>query len=384
MSSAIHSASFISAHWFMWQLLGAAYTQVSWHGFYWFYALLINLLVTLYYPLHLGVKVFSNATIKDDIINLTTFVVTLSCSLKILIYSYNLQKVRQMEHLLATLDSRVKGAAQRHIYDQLSKQLRNILYVFIALYLPVAVFAEMSFVFQEERKLLYPGWFPYNWYNSTLNFYLTHVYQIVGIFIQIAQNYVSDCFPAVMLCLISAHTKMLYKRMEDIGVSLKSDAELQPQLAETELEACITDHKQLLELFDLMESFMSWPMLIQFAASALNICISIAGMLFFVTEPMARAYFFFYALAMPMQIFPICYYGTDTVVWFGKLHYAAFSCNWLTQRRSFKRKLMLFVERSLRHNAARAGGMIRIHVDAFFGTLKFAYSLFTILLRMRK
>lgn len=129
---------------------------------------------------------------------------------------------------------------------------------------------------------------------------------------------------------------------------------------------------------------MSLPMLIQFAVTALNVCIALAGLLFFVTEPMARMYFLFYALAMPLQTFPSCYYGTDNEFWFGKLHYAAFSCNWITQDRGFKKKLIFFVERSLKRNTAIAGGMMRIHVDTFFSTLKFAYSLFTVLLRMQK
>ncbi|ALC41699.1 Or33b, partial [Drosophila busckii] len=383
MSSGINSASFISGHWKVWKIVGAAYTEVKCPGIYWIYAILLHVLVTIYNPFHMSVELFSQATVTDKIRNITSFIGTLACSLKILIFSYNLQKVRHMEHLLELLDSRIKGSAQLSIYNQLSRQLRNIIYVFICMYLPVGISSEMSFIFQEERKLLYPGWFPYDWHNSTLNFNLTNIYQFAAMTFAILESYVNDSIPAVMLCLISAHTKMLYKRIADIGTTLKSDTELEQQLAETELEACITDHKHLLELFQTVESFISWPMFIQFVASALNICISIAALLFFVTEPMARAYFFFYALAMPMQIFLTCYYGTDSVLWFGKLPYAAFSCNWVTQSRSFKRKLMLFVERSLKNSEAVAGGMIPIHVDAFFGTVKFAYSLFTLMLQLR-
>lgn len=111
---------------------------------------------------------------------------------------------------------------------------------------------------------------------------------------------------------------------------------------------------------------MSIPILIQIIVSALNVCVSIAGVLFFVTEPMSRTYLVFYAIAMPIQIFPTCYFGTDNEFWFGKLHYAAFSCNWIQQSRNFKRKLMLFVECSLKEKTAMAGGMVRIHVDTFF------------------
>lgn len=101
-------------------------------------------------------------------------------------------------------------------------------------------------------------------------------------------------------------------------------------------------------LFRRVEAFVSLPMLIQFTVTALNVCIGIAALVFFVTEPMARMYLIFYSMAMPLQIFPTCYFGTDNEYWFGKLHYAAFSCNWHPQNKSFKRKMMLFVEQALK------------------------------------
>ncbi|EDW62021.1 uncharacterized protein Dvir_GJ19983 [Drosophila virilis] len=373
----INSLSFFRSHWTVWSVLGVTYRQIKWLQPYIVYSLVVNLLVTVWYPLHLGLMLFKNASLTDDILNLTTFATCLACSLKFSIYAYNFDKVQQMEHLLSQLDLRVKSAAEKAIYSQLRTQLRNILFVFIGIYLPVGVFAELAFIFKDEPALMYPAWFPFDCVNSTRNFYIAHVYQIVGIGYQLMQNYVSDCFPAVVLCLISAHIKMLYVRFEQVGVDDAEDAEYQ-------LEACITDHKRLLELFQTIESFMSLPMLIQFAVTGLNVCISIAGLLFFVTEPMTRAYFFFYAMSMPLEIFPICYYGTDSELWFGNLHYSAFSCNWTSQHRGFKKKLMLFVERSLKGSTALAGGMLRIHVDTFFSTLKFAYSLFTIIIRMRK
>ncbi|KAH8413671.1 hypothetical protein KR222_003187, partial [Zaprionus bogoriensis] len=374
----IDSLSFFRSHWTVWRILGLTHRQTSWQRLYLLYSLCLNVIVTIGYPLHLGLSVFQNDNLSDDIKNLTTFATCLACSLKFTIYAYNFHKVDKMEQLLRLLDAQVQGPAERAIYRQLRKQLRNILYVFIGIYLPVGLFAELSFIFQDERRLMYPAWFPFDWRLTAQNYYIAHVYQIGGVSCQLMQNYVNDCYPAVMLCLISAHIKMLYKRFEQIG----QDA-VQGTHTKVELESCITDHKRLLELFQTMESFMSLPMLIQLTVSAMNVCVSIAGLLFFVTEPLGRTYFLFYAMAMPLQIFPSCYYGTDNEFWFGRLHYAAFSCNWLAQSRSFKKELMLFVERSLKQNTPMAGGMLRIHLDTFFSTLKFAYSLFTIILRMQ-
>ncbi|XP_062130351.1 odorant receptor 59a-like [Drosophila sulfurigaster albostrigata] len=375
----INSLSYFRSHWTIWTILGVAYKEARWQKLYLINTLMVFLLVSIGYPLHLGLSVFKNDTLADDLKNLTTFVTCLACSIKVTIITFNFDKVYEMQELLKLLDARVSGKDETYIYSQLRAQLRNILIIFITFYIPIAIFAEMSFIYQEERGLMYPAWFPLDWKNSTRNYYIANIYQIVGVSYQLMQNYCSDCFPAVMLCIISSHTKMLYKRFEKIGVKETDDAANQ-----RELEDCITDHKRLIELFRKMESFMSLPMLIQIAVTAVSICVSFAGFIFFVTEPMNRAYFFFYGIAMPLQIFPTCYYGTDTELWFGKIHYAAFSCDWVNQSRSFKKKLMLFVECSLKQNTAMAGGMVRIHVATFFSVLKFAYSLFTILLRMGK
>ncbi|XP_020801301.1 odorant receptor 59a-like [Drosophila serrata] len=374
----VNSLIFLRSHWTAWRVLGVAHQRIeSWRNLYIGYGIILNLLVTLCYPFHLGMSLFQNRTLTEDILNLTTFVTCTACSLKCLIYAYNLKDVMEMERLLSLLDERVKGPGQRAIYGKVKVQLRNVLYIFIGIYLPIAFFAELSFLRKEERGLMYPAWFPFDWMNSTRNFCIANVYQIVGISFQLLQNYVSDCFPAVVLCLISSHIKMLYKRLEDVGMDPEEDPE-------KELEACITDHKRLIKLFRCLEAFISLPMFIQFTVTALNVCIGIAALVFFVSEPMARIYLIFYSMAMPLQIFPSCYFGTDNEYWFGKLHYAAFSCNWHTQNRSFKRKMMLFVEQSLRKITAMAGGMLRVHLDTFFSTLKGAYSLFTLIIRLRK
>ncbi|XP_034477200.1 odorant receptor 59a-like [Drosophila innubila] len=374
-----NSLTYFNVHWIIWNSLGYGSNYVIWRPLLIVYIVLLHLAFNVGYSFHLGMSIFHNDNFTDDIKNLTTFAVCFAGTLKSLVYAFNFYKIHQMEQMLNLLDSRVSGKEETNIYINLRTQLRNILYGFIGIYMTVGIFAELSFAFQDKRGLMYPAWFPFDWRNSTRNFYIAHVYQLVGIAYHLIQNFAFDSYPAMILCLISAHIQILYARFEQIGLNDRGDAEAQNQL-----EACITDHKCLLQLFKTMESLFSLPMLIQFTVTAMNVCISIAAFLFFVTDPMGRSYFLFYSMGVPFQIFPTCYYGTDTEFWFGKLHYAAFSCNWTTQSRSFKKKLMLFVECSLKQNTPMAGGMLRIHVATFFSTLKFAYSLFTILLQMQK
>ncbi|XP_016992347.2 odorant receptor 59a-like [Drosophila takahashii] len=373
--SAIDSLSYFQSHRFVLEILFFDPDKLeSGRKLYSFGTIAVSLLFTFGYPFHLGMKLFRNETKDLDMINVATFLPCLGSSLKFLIYAFNYRKVRRMKELLRLLDERVIGLNQRSIYAEVRWHLRLILCLFIGVYTPCGLSAVLMFLFAEDWRLMFPGWFPFDWRSSLWNYCLAFGYQTTGLSYQLLQNYISDCFPSVVLCLITSHIKMLYCRLEEIGQNSLEDAE-------KELERCITDHKNLLELFQITEAFMSLPMALQFSISAFTSCFGIAALFFFANGPMVRGYYITYFVAMILQIFPCCYFGTDSEFWFGRLHYAAFSCDWIGRERTFKRKLMLFVERSLKRNKIMAGGMMPISVGTFFATLKFAYSLFMIILQ---
>lgn len=124
-------------------------------------------------------------------------------------------------------------------------------------------------------------------------------------------------------------------------------------------------------------------MFIQFCVTATNICVAMAALLFYVSAPLDILYYFVYFLAMPLQIFPTCYYGSDFQYLFDQLHRAIFASNWTNQTIKYKKHMLLFTERSLKQNVALAGGMVRIHLDTFFSTCQGAYSLFAIIMRIK-
>lgn len=106
-------------------------------------------------------------------------------------------------------------------------------------------------------------------------------------------------------------------------------------------------------------------------------------LLFYVDTPFERAYYFIYFISMPLEIFPICYYGSSLQLLFGQLQYEVFRCNWMDQTPRFKKHMILFTERALKVIIALAGGMIKIHLDTFFATVKGAYSLFAVIMKVR-
>lgn len=233
----VNSSSFFQIHWRVWRLVGLAYEQMHWKKFYVGYNIVCHLLFTVAYPLHLGISVFRNDNLTDDMRNLTFFATCCASSLKFAIYAYNFDKVRKMEQLLELLDARIKSQAELQVYGQLRVQLKRIVNGFIGICVICTVSAELSFLCQSKRALEYPAWFPFDWRHSTSLYYLANIYQCLGSLYLIVENFANDSFPVVLLCLISGHIQMLYLRLEQVGLVGE----------ECELEACITDHKHLLQ-----------------------------------------------------------------------------------------------------------------------------------------
>lgn len=241
----IDSLNYFGGHWIIWKWLGYGSNFSNWKPLLIGYIVVLHLVFNMGYSFHLGMSIFRNENFTDDIKNLTTFAVCFAGTLKSFVYAFNFYKIHRMEEMIKVLDLRVSGNCETNIYVHMRTQLRNILYGFIGIYMTVGIFAELSFLFQTKRGLMYPAWFPFDWCKSTRNFYIAHVYQIVGIAYHLVQNYVFDCYPAMILCIISSHIQMLYVRFEQIGLNDPRDAEAQNQL-----EACINDHKCLLELVE--------------------------------------------------------------------------------------------------------------------------------------
>lgn len=137
-------------------------------------------------------------------------------------------------------------------------------------------------------------------------------------------------------------------------------------------------------MLNTIQNIISLPMFLQFTVTAINICLAMAALFFFVDAPFDRLYYLAYFLSMPLEIFPTCYYGTDFQLLFETLHIEMYASNWVEQTQKFRKHMILFNERSLKKEVAMAGGMIRIHLDTFVSTCKGAYSLLAVIMKMNE
>lgn len=124
-------------------------------------------------------------------------------------------------------------------------------------------------------------------------------------------------------------------------------------------------------------------MFFQILVTALNMGTSIILIIFFIDNFFQKAYFCFYFIAIPLQIFFSCYYGTVFVLECKKLTKAIYSCNWIYQSQSFKKDLIIFEENSLKTYQFHALGFMTISIETFAKVMKGTYSLFAVLNRMK-
>ncbi|XP_011188666.1 odorant receptor 59a-like [Zeugodacus cucurbitae] len=372
--AAVDTRSFFKLHWTCFRVLGINAPSSNTY-----YSVLLQVLVTLCYPFHLALALFSSPDASINIQNLTVCVTCVACSMKFVFYATRLSRIRELESIIAALDARARSLCERRYFVQLRKELRRITICFLCIYTVVGVTAELMFIFHNERNLLYPAWFPFDWRASNLKFYAAHSYQIVGISYQLLQNFVNDCFPTMALALLSAHIKLLGIRVSQIGHETASLG-----ANEAELLHCIKDQEQLYNVLNIIQNIISLPMFLQFTVTAINLCLGMAALLYFVDAPFDRLYYLAYLLALPLQIFPICYYGTTFQLLFDKLHVEMFASNWVEQTHKFRKHMILFCERSLMSQTAMAGGIVRIHLDTFISTCKAAYSLLAVIMKMNE
>ncbi|XP_067633294.1 odorant receptor 59a [Eurosta solidaginis] len=377
MSLPIDSNAFFKIHWLGFRICGGLPPTDKQRIAYFIYAFVVGVLVNIFYPLHLALALFRNGTL-GDIKTLTVFFTALTCTIKFFVYTQKLSLLYEIQEIYAELDVRVHSNVERKYFARMCMSVRNIAYGFLCVYALIAFSGELGFLFRQERSLLYPAWLPYDWRATRMNFVLTNVYQFFGTIYQITQNYIHDSLPPVAFCLLSGHIKLLGMRIRLIGFDCVNKDE-----NEQELVRCIKDQKNLFKLFNLLEKLISWPMLIQLTVSAFNICITLVAILFYTDTLFERVYYVIYFSAMAFQIFPICYYGSNLQYLFGSLHYEIFCCNWTEQTPRFKKLMILFTERTLKDTTALAGGMVRIHLDTFFSTMRGAYSLFAVIMKMK-
>nr|ACD56231.1 OR33B [Drosophila simulans]ACD56232.1 OR33B [Drosophila simulans]ACD56234.1 OR33B [Drosophila simulans] len=372
----IRSEDIYRTYWLYWHLLGLE------SNFFLnrLLDLVITVFVTIWYPIHLILGLFMDRSLGDICKGLPITAACFFASFKFICFRIKLSEIKQIEILFKELDQRASSQEECDFFNQNTRREANFIWKsFIVAYGLSNISAIASVLFAGGHKLLYPAWFPYDVQASELIFWLSVTYQIAGVSLAILQNLANDSYPPMTFCMVAGHVRLLAMRLSRIG---QGPEETKYSTGKQLIES-IEDHRKLMKIVELLRSTMNISQLGQFISSGVNISITLVNILFFADNNFAVTYYGVYFLSMVLELFPCCYYGTLISVEMNQLTYAIYSSNWMSMDRSYSRILLIFMQLTLAEVKIKAGGMIGIGMNAFFATVRLAYSFFTLAMSMR-
>lgn len=245
-TSSAEGETLFRSHYIIWRFLGILPT-LKYRRLYMIYSLYLNITVTIGYPLHLMLGLFTSDTLMEVIKNLAINLTCCLCSIKTLIIWLKFEDIRTIFEILKRQEERLcLDKKELNYYKFITfKQLRRIVMMFFVLYAASWILCEFSVLlngFMGSWNFMYPGYFPFDPFSSNILYIVAHIYQYYGISFQILQDYVNDSFVTMHLALLSGQIHALSMRLAKLG----NDCNKTPKENLLELLKCIQDHKDIL------------------------------------------------------------------------------------------------------------------------------------------
>nr|QYL02209.1 odorant receptor 2 [Holotrichia oblita] len=140
---------------------------------------------------------------------------------------------------------------------------------------------------------------------------------------------------------------------------------------------CLEQHKLLIGICNELESSFNIPILIQFFTSTCGIC---AATLIMKVDYSQFSKMFTLVGAHISQLFCYCYVGQHLAFESDYLAYAIYDCGWhIDYDRSFRKALLLMMQRSQRTQRLTAAGITELDYASFLGILRLSFSFYTLL-----
>ncbi|XP_061395017.1 odorant receptor 59a-like [Musca vetustissima] len=339
-------------------------------------------MVTIGYPLHLLLGLFTSTSLYEVIQNLAISLTCAVCSMKTFAIWWKFKDIDGMFEIVQRQDEHTRpGEQTEYLKQKVYPPIKNLFLLFYILCSMVVITGEISVISNGLRGnwlLMYQSYFPFDPYASSMNYVIAHIYQVIGLSFTVTQNLVNDTFGGGHLALLGGQVHLLGMRLSNIGHNpTKSMAENNKELLE-----CIHDHLDLLEYRRKVEDVISMYMFFQILFSSINMCVDVVFLLLFVQDPFTMIYYVCCFIGMISEVLPSCYFGTILEDEFQDLSYSLFCCNWPDQDLTFRKNLRIFVEQASRRIYVTAW-WFRINNVSFLTAVKGSYSIFSLIMNTR-
>ncbi|KAH8278120.1 hypothetical protein KR026_005357 [Drosophila bipectinata] len=321
--------------------------------------------------------------------SLESFCDSLSVAMPYTIYMLKLvnvwaarDRLLQTHHILRYLDTRLCSATERRIVR--TKGIRRSHRVLWNIFIGVAavfICGIAYIILSSERTLMYPSWIPWQWKESRTAVFVSTVAAHTGCLAETAVLvYNVATYPCTYLILLSAHTRALACRFARLGHSARETQ----QQTHLRLLDYIWDHQMLIQILKSLERSLSKTCFMQFFCMACSQCTICYLILFEKIGFMPLVNMLCLLLAFTCETLLLCY-SAELVHQAGNdLLSAVYSCNWLDQPALFRRYLVLVLVRCQKPMILYSGIVVPLRMTSFLTFCKGAYSMLTLLSKMRK
>lgn len=338
----------------------------------------LHILLDICYPLTMLTGLFQQTNAQDILENVAMALSMISEPVKALCVRFYIKNWFRMAEIMDTIEPKFRSDEYGAKEFKVCKKWSRIYFRVFVCHFSSVVFASFyTIITMPRNRLQYPAYFPFDWEHNDFYFVVVRFYQYVGWACVVYYNSTMDSYPPMAMYLLTTSLKVLSKRISLIGYDGKENAhEL--------LREAITDHKLLVEYFNLLNEIVSIGMFGMFIVVTINLVSTIILLIYFVDSPAEQMYFVTLCSAYALEIILSCYYGSVFTEINDGLKSAIYECNWMDQSKSFKMDMVIFVENNLRQKEFIAGGIVPISLISFMKIMKSTYSTFTVMSQMSK
>ncbi|XP_077294915.1 odorant receptor 67c-like [Arctopsyche grandis] len=207
-----------------------------------------------------------------------------------------------------------------------------------------------------------------------------------------------DCTIVSLATHICSHFKILNKMIRSVGLKsqkhfgdvknctscIKSSHYACEHDALKQLKLCVKRHNIVIKYVDDFERLFSYQMMIDFNSNAVKTCLFIFQASVNTSETKNVLLYIGFASASLLQLFMFAKYGQQIMTESSEIADAAFECTWNNYGKTFRKMLVLILQRAQKPVGLTVGKFYYISMERFAKICSAAASYFTVLRALRE
>ncbi|NP_001091789.1 olfactory receptor 15 [Bombyx mori] len=227
------------------------------------------------------------------------------------------------------------------------------------------------FLNEELRHDFFSGWY---------------IYQSFGMYGHMMYNVNIDTFISGLLMMAVTQLKIIQTKLLSLKLNpreRKMDRGLMNITEVLKLNEILKHYELVLKYCSTVQSILDVAMFVQFGVASAIICVAMCGLIMVRSSTETLLFMVTYLFAMTLQIFVPAWMGTQLHFQSQELVFAAYNSEWIPRCQSFKRSIIIFVERAKIPITITGLKMFPLSLATFTSIMKTAYSFFTLIRNMQ-